>query len=161
MALHSVLFSLKKFTRCDGDSEIGRLNDLEPGSGELWVWVWMLILYKHLLWFLDVTSTHPVPAKAHLKNFGFGTYKVHMDLCFSFLPQICSVAAVARIPSCKALWENLQCIWRAPYIHHFPSKKMGGKLCLLIGVRTLPLLRSRHNVHPTPVPCDLCKFGSW
>jgi len=27
--------------------------------------------------------------------------------------------------------------------------RMGGKLCLLIGVRTLPLLRSRHKSPPT------------
>jgi hypothetical protein len=38
------------------------------------------------------------------------------------------------------VWE-----WEKYYAY---SSIMGGKLCLLIGVRTLPLLRSRHNIPP-------------
>jgi hypothetical protein len=79
----------------------------------------------------------PHPTKVQLppicpfEKLWFWHLKIHMDLCFFFLPQIFSKAAVAKIQSSKALWENLQCIWRAPYIHHFPSKKMGGILCIL------------------------------
>jgi hypothetical protein len=47
-------------------------------------------------------------------------------------------------------------MWRAPYIHEFPferfwdgyyaySSRVGRKLCLLISVRVLPLLNSRHE----------------
>ncbi len=35
------------------------------------------------------------------------------------------------------------------------SSRVGGKLCLLIGVRTLPLLRSRHMNPPIHTPPDL------
>jgi hypothetical protein len=41
-----------------------------------------------------------------------------------------------------------------------PSISLGGKLCLLVGVRTLSLLRSRHNIPPIHTPCDLHRFGS-
>ncbi len=47
----------------------------------------------------------------------------------------------------KALREIFWCLWRASYIHEYPSKKTGGILHLLlksekdqIGVRTLPFL---------------------
>jgi hypothetical protein len=38
------------------------------------------------------------------------------------------------------------------------SSRLGGKLCLLIGVRTLPLLRSIHNKPPFIGPPDLHTF---
>jgi hypothetical protein len=41
------------------------------------------------------------------------------------------------------------------------SSKVGGKLCLLIVVRTLPLLRSRDKNPPIHMPCDIRRFGSW
>jgi hypothetical protein len=41
------------------------------------------------------------------------------------------------------------------------SSRVGGKLCLLISVRTLPLLRCRHKNPPIHMPCDLHRFGSW
>jgi hypothetical protein len=40
------------------------------------------------------------------------------------------------------------------------SSRVGGKLCLLIGVRALPLLRSMHNKPPFIGPPDLHRFGS-
>jgi len=40
------------------------------------------------------------------------------------------------------------------------SSRMGGKLCLLVGARTLPLLRSRHKNPPIHMPCELHRFGS-
>ncbi len=44
-------------------------------------------------------------------------------------------------------------MWRTPYIHQFPSKQLGGILCLLeVGLRTLPLLRSRHKHPPIHMP---------
>jgi hypothetical protein len=59
---------------------------------------------------------------------------------------------------------------RAPYIDEFPSKnwegyyayssRVGGKLCLLIIVRTLPPLRSGHKIPVINIPCDLQRFGS-
>jgi hypothetical protein len=39
----------------------------------------------------------------------------------------------------------LQCIWRVLYIHEYPSSKTGWNVYLPIGVRSLPLLRSRHT----------------
>jgi hypothetical protein len=82
-----------------------------------------------------------------------------MDLCFFFLPQIFSEAAVARIGKhsekiCSVFGGLLISIilhprkWEGYYAY---SPIVGGKLCLLIGVRILPLLRSRHNVPPTSV----------
>jgi hypothetical protein len=72
---------------------------------------------------------------------------------------------------CKAFEENLSCMWRAPSIHEFPSKnwegyyayssRVGGKFCLLIDVRTLPLLRSGHKNPVVNIPCDLQRIGSW
>jgi hypothetical protein len=50
----------------------------------------------------------------------------------------------------------LQCIWRVLYIHEYPSSKTGWKLCQCIGVRSLPLLRSRH----TPLRISI-GLGSW
>jgi len=35
-----------------------------------------------------------------------------------------------------------------------------GNYAYLLGVKTLPLLRSRHNIPPTPTPRDLCRLGS-
>jgi hypothetical protein len=59
---------------------------------------------------------------------------------------------------------------RAPYIHELPSYKLGGILCLLlkggreimpfVGVRTLPLLRSRHKNLSIYTYHDLHSFGS-
>jgi len=40
------------------------------------------------------------------------------------------------------------------------SSRVGEKLCILIGVRTLPLLRSRQKYPPIHTPCDLHRFGS-
>jgi len=40
------------------------------------------------------------------------------------------------------------------------STRVGEKLCLLIGVRTLPLLRSRHKHTLVHRPDDLHRFGS-
>jgi len=48
--------------------------------------------------------------------------------------------------------------WEGCYAY---SSVVGGKLCLLQGVRTLPLLRSAHNVPPTPTPHDLHRFGGF
>jgi len=66
--------------------------------------------------------------------------------------------------------EKICSVWTAPYIHQFPSYKLGGILCLLlkdegaimptIGVRTLPLLKSRHKDPPIYTPSDLHRFGS-
>lgn len=42
------------------------------------------------------------------------------------------------------------CIWGSPYIHEYP---------LLIGVRSLPLLRSRCKNHPLHMPHNLLMFG--
>jgi hypothetical protein len=39
--------------------------------------------------------------------------------------------------------------------------RVGVKLCLLIGVRTLSLLRSRHKSAPMWMPHDLHRFCSW
>ncbi len=47
--------------------------------------------------------------------------------------------------------------WEGYYAY---SSKVGGKLWLLIGVRTLPLLRSMHKNPPIYPPCDLHRFGS-
>jgi len=48
--------------------------------------------------------------------------------------------------------------WEGSYAYF---SRMGRKLCLLeVGVRTLPLLRSRHKHPPIPKPCDLHRFGS-
>jgi len=47
--------------------------------------------------------------------------------------------------------------WEGYYIY---SSRMGRKLCLLVGVKTLPLLRDRHKNPPIPRPCDLWRFGS-
>jgi hypothetical protein len=65
---------------------------------------------------------------------------------------------LGHISSPKALSENLSCTWRAPYIHEFPSYNLGGILCLLIGVRTLPLLRSRPEIPPIHMPRDQHRF---
>jgi len=46
--------------------------------------------------------------------------------------------------------------WEGYYAY---SSRVGGKLCLLIGVRTLPLL-SRHKNPPIHRPLDLHRFGS-
>jgi hypothetical protein len=47
--------------------------------------------------------------------------------------------------------------WEGYYAY---SSRSGGKLCLLVGVRTLPLLRSRHKDPPIHTPRDLHRFGS-
>ncbi len=47
--------------------------------------------------------------------------------------------------------------WEGNYAY---SSRVGGKLCLLIGVRTLPLL-SRHKNPPIHRPLELHRFGSW
>jgi hypothetical protein len=39
-------------------------------------------------------------------------------------------------------------MWRAPCLDELPASKLGGILCLLIGVGTLLLLRSRHKNLP-------------
>ncbi len=52
----------------------------------------------------------------------------------------------------------MSCTWRAPYIHEFPSYSLGGILCLLIGVRTLRLLRSRPDMPPIHMPGDQHRF---
>jgi hypothetical protein len=70
---------------------------------------------------------------------------------------ICSTN-LGHISSPKALWENLSCTWRAPYVLEFPSYNLGGILCLLIGVRTLPLLRSRPDIPPIHMPRDQHRF---
>ncbi len=60
-------------------------------------------------------------------------------------------------------------VLRAPYIHEFPSanwegyyaySRVGGKLCLLIDLRTVPLFRSGHKNPVGNIPCDLQRFGS-
>jgi hypothetical protein len=40
------------------------------------------------------------------------------------------------------------------------SSRVGGKLCLLVGVRTIPLLKSWHNTPRTHTLHDLSRFGS-
>jgi hypothetical protein len=45
--------------------------------------------------------------------------------------------------------------WEGYYTY---SSRMGGKLCLLIGVTTLPLLRSRHKNRPIHKPHDLHRW---
>jgi hypothetical protein len=47
--------------------------------------------------------------------------------------------------------------WEGYYAY---SSRVGEKLCLLVGVRTLTLLRSRHKNPPLHTPCDLRRFGS-
>jgi len=44
--------------------------------------------------------------------------------------------------------------------YHAYSSRMGRKLCLLAGVRTLPLLRSRDKNPFVHIPCDVWRFGS-
>jgi hypothetical protein len=48
--------------------------------------------------------------------------------------------------------------WEGYYAY---SSRMRGKLCLLIGVRPLSLLWSRHKNPPIHRPCDLHRFGSF
>jgi hypothetical protein len=47
--------------------------------------------------------------------------------------------------------------WKEYYAY---SSMVGEKLCILKGVRTLPLWRSRHKNPPIHTPCDLHRFGS-
>jgi hypothetical protein len=47
--------------------------------------------------------------------------------------------------------------WEGYYAN---SSRVGGKLYLIIGVKTIPLLRGRHKNPPTYKPCDLHRFGS-
>jgi hypothetical protein len=47
--------------------------------------------------------------------------------------------------------------WEGYYAY---SSRVEGKLCLLLGVRTLPLFRSRHKNSPIHTPRDLLRFGS-
>ncbi len=61
----------------------------------------------------------------------------------------------------KAFTKKLYDMWRSPYIYQFPSLKLGGILCLLVGVRTLLLSRSRHKNPPIHMPRDLHRVGSW
>jgi hypothetical protein len=65
----------------------------------------------------------------------------------------------------KALREIFWCLWRASYIHEYPSKKTGRILHILlksekdqIGVRAFPLLRSRCKNPSVPRLCDLHMF---
>jgi hypothetical protein len=51
--------------------------------------------------------------------------------------------------------------WKTGGILYAYSSIVGGKLCLLVGVRTVSFLRSRHNIPSTPTPHDLHRFGSW
>jgi hypothetical protein len=48
------------------------------------------------------------------------------------------------------------CTWRAPYI--LLLLRVGGILCLFIGVISLPLLKSRCKNPPRPIPRDLHMF---
>jgi hypothetical protein len=65
---------------------------------------------------------------------------------------------------CSVCGEHLLSInfpprnWDGYYAY---SSRMGEKLCLLVGIRTLPLLRSRHTNPPSHMPCDIHRFGSW
>jgi len=45
-------------------------------------------------------------------------------------------------------------------INYAYSSRVGGKLCLHIGVKTLPLLSSRHKNTPIHTPWDLHRFSS-
>jgi hypothetical protein len=40
--------------------------------------------------------------------------------------------------------------WEGYYVREImpTPQRVGGRLCLLIGIRTLPLSRSRHNIPP-------------
>jgi hypothetical protein len=61
-------------------------------------------------------------------------------------------------------------MWRTPYMHEFPfSKEIGKDIMstqvwekkgLFIGVRTLPLLKSRHKNRLIHMLRDLYRFGS-
>jgi len=45
--------------------------------------------------------------------------------------------------------------------HQLPSSKMGGILCVLLKSGRVITPKSKHNIPLTPMPHDLCKFGSW
>jgi len=44
--------------------------------------------------------------------------------------------------------------------HQLPSSKMGGILCVLLKSGRVITPKSKHNIPLTPMPHDLCKFGS-
>jgi len=71
---------------------------------------------------------------------------------FKHLEKICSVCGGHLIPMNFPLRN-----WEGYYAY---SPGVGEKLCLLIGVRTLPLLRSRHKNPSIHMPCDLHSFDS-
>jgi hypothetical protein len=68
----------------------------------------------------------------------------------------------------KHLEKNCSVFGRHLISINFPLKKwegyysaiVGGFLHLKVGINSLILWKSRHNIPPTPTPCDLSEFGS-
>jgi hypothetical protein len=96
----------------------------------------VLTICMHLL-----STGHQVPC---LLTYLQGNHVNHLE-------KICSVCGGHLVSI------NLSRNWEGYYAY---SSRMGGKLCLLVTVRTLMLLMSRHNIPPIHSPRDLHRYGS-
>jgi hypothetical protein len=108
-------------------------------------------------WWLAATRVWPIANVWHNWHLGV-IVPSHWELCWLLVKTHKAVGEICSLFRGHLIFINFPPQnWEGYYAY---SSRIGGKLCLLIGVRTLPLLRSRQNP-PIHMPHDWHRFGSW